>query len=252
MNSSIEETSKRLSLASMQTDMFRKNSLGIILVGSVAYSPNFNVSAKSDLDMLIVVEDLKGSLHHFVSDENERSALKNRFFDGYSVKKEENGISLSIHVLSNDAFDIISKCFVADIRVYRPKPKDEVYKLFGFEQNVYDYRIKNIPLFDLQGVRTIVPISFIYQDRYYLGIHRDKLLSNPIVLHQEGKFVDRKLEKLWSIIAQNLCDESKRLYGFVDANKMSIINMLAKRNRMSQSVIDSINDKQEFYVSKFK
>ena len=159
---------------------------------------------------------------------------------------------LSIHILSDDAFDIISKCFVADIRVYRPNPKPETYRLFGFEGNFYDYYIKNIELSDLKGVRTIVPISFISNDRYYLGIHRDKLLSNPVILFERDNYMTKKIDKTWQAVVQNLVDESKRIYRDFDLSRMNVLNALSRKDKMSQEVIQIVSDKTRYYVSQVR
>ena len=173
------ETRKRISLAERVTNQFKDISSGIILTGSVAYAPNFNVTDKSDLDMLVIVEKLKESVPNLFISEEDTEKLKNRFFDGYCFKKDIEKVPVSIHLLSSDAFDIICKCFVADIRVFRSNKKSGLYMLRGFDGREYPYTIKNIPL--EQGVRTIVPISFINKDKYFIGVHRDKLLSNPKV-----------------------------------------------------------------------
>ena len=251
MSDPVEETNKRLRLVDKEMQKFRNNSLGVILAGSVAYSPNLNVTDKSDLDLLVIVEDVKSTLPLIFYNEKEITALQRRFFEGYCVKSMSEDVPVSLHVLSEDAFDIISKCFVADIRVYRPGGKPGNYQLNGFEGNTYDYYIRNITLDDLDGVRTIVPISFIHKDRFYIGIHRDKLLSHPKILHGES-FVSAKLDKLWTVIVENLYDEARRLYSNLDLDKMNVLNALAKSNKMCPEVIASIKEKTEFYLSKLK
>ncbi|KYK24839.1 hypothetical protein AYK26_03080 [Euryarchaeota archaeon SM23-78] len=252
MSDPIRETKKRLLLAEHELEKFRNISLGAILAGSVAYSPNLNVTEKSDVDLVIIVKKLKPIIPILIEYKVEQDALQKRFFEGYCIKKEKEGVPISTHVLSEDSFDIISKCFVANIRVYRQGEKTGVYELKGFEGNTYSYKIKNIPLADLPGVRTIVPISFIHRDRYYIGIHRDKLLSNPIILYEKDEFVSRKIEKLWKMVAENLYDESMRLYSDIDISKMNILNALSKKEKMSPKVIETIKDKTNFYLSKIK
>lgn len=247
------ETKKRISLAERIADQFRDSSLGVVLTGSVAYAPNLNVTNKSDLDMIIVVEDLKKSIpNSFVSEENAKK-LKNRFFEGYCFKKETKGVPTSLHLLSRDAFDIICKCFVADIRVFRPDSKPGSYILKAFDGRDYTYQIKNIPLEEFcGGVRTIVPISFINKDRYFIGIHRDKLLSNPKVLHEQDEYVASKIDKLWTVIVENLIDESLRLQGKINLNKRNVLNALAKKDKMSDDIRSSIIDKMNFYLKRVK
>lgn len=245
----VKETQKRLDLAKQQAAAVSDIAIGIVVAGSVAYAPNLNVTEKSDLDLLVIAEDLKRAIPYISNDDKERTALANRFFEGYCVKRDVDGVPISLHFLSKDAFDIICKCFVADIRVYRENAKRGSYVLHGFDGQPYEYWINNIHLPDLAGVRTIVPVSFIGQDRYFVGIHRDKLLSNPVILHENEGFVTRGVDKLWSVVVENLRDESMRLYGAVDLAKMSVVNALAKRERMSSDTIQRIKEKTSAYLA---
>jgi len=251
MTNSEYETKKRLELAQKELERLKANSLGIFLAGSVAYAPNVMVNENSDLDLVVVVQSLKGTLENLNINSDVASKLKNRYFEGYCLKEEVDKVPVSIHFISSDAFDIISKCFVADIRVFRPKGKDDSYNLYGFERNVYNYVIKNIPLKEMQdGVRTIVPVAFINNDRYYLGVHRDKMLSNPIVFHDPFKVVSCGIERTWTNVTQQLRDESVRLYGGVDLSRMNVLNALAKRDMMNPDIVASIEDKTKLYLSR--
>tara|TARA_Y100000310_G_scaffold338612_1_gene428712 strand:+ start:805 stop:1560 length:756 start_codon:yes stop_codon:yes gene_type:complete len=248
MTNPVFETTRRLRLANRIVDKFRDLSIGIILAGSVAYSPNLNVTESSDVDILVITENLKRVLPFCIEDEEERKALEKRVFEGYCIKADQEGVPISVHVISKDAFDIISKCFVADIRVYRNEAKPGNYNLFGFERNCYKYSIKNISLEDLEGVRTIVPISFIHTDRYFIGIHRDKLLSNPRVMFDKDGFVADRIDTLWQVVVENLYDESRRIYSGLDLNQMNVLNALAKRDKMCPEVIEQIKDRTKFYL----
>ncbi|MBN1793307.1 hypothetical protein JW826_06505 [Candidatus Woesearchaeota archaeon] len=252
MGNPFEETKKRLRLAEEEANRYRDLSLCVILAGSVAYSPNHAVTESSDLDLIVVSADVKGMLSLLIEDSQELSALKNRFFEGYCLKRESQGIPVSIHLLSEDAFDIISKCFVSNMRVYRPKPKPEAYSLHGFDGAVYPYFIKNVSLPDLRGVRTIVPISFIYDDRYHLGIHRDKLLSNPKILCESEQHASARIDKLWAVVVENLYDEAHRLYGHLDLGRMNVLNALSRSHKMTPAVIAEITGKTSFYLSRLR
>jgi predicted nucleotidyltransferase len=238
---SLTEKTKRISIAKKELERFESTAIGVILAGSVAYSTDEHITPKSDIDLIIVAKEIRTYIDMFIEDELERKKLRNRFFEGYCFKKSVEDIPVSYHILSIDAFDIISKCFVADIRLYRQKPKEEEYSLFGFDGKQYNYWIKNIPLDEFEdGVRTIIPIGFINEDRYYLGIHRDKLISNPLILHDPKELIAKGINRLWRNISQILYDESMRLHGGLNLNKMNIINMLAKRQKMSQEVLTDI------------
>ena len=243
------ETKRRISLAEKVAEQYRDKSLGVVIVGSVAYAQNLSVTNKSDLDMIVVTEDLKSSIPESVP-EKIAGKLRNRFFEGYCFKEETEGVVVSTHLLSSDAFDIICKCFVSDIRVFRPDEKLGAYMLRGFDGEVYPYEIKNIPLEN--GFRTIVPIAFINRDKYFIGIHRDKLLSSPKVLHERDGYVTSGVDKLWGVIVENLKDESLRLQRGLDLSRRNVLNALAKKERMSDDVKASIEDKTSFYLRRVR
>lgn len=244
-----DETKRRITLAERVAEQYRDKSLGVIIAGSVAYAPNLSVTDKSDLDMVIITDDLKNSILDFVPEEV-AIGLRNRFFEGYCFKEDVEGVAVSTHLLSRDAFDVICKCFVSNIRVFRPDEKPGAYILRGFDGEVYPYKIKNIPLEN--GFRTIVPIAFINRDKYFIGIHRDKLLSSPKVLHEQEGYVTSGIDKLWRVIVENLKDESLRLQGELDLNRRNVLNALAKKEKMSDDVKASIEDKTDFYLRRVR
>jgi predicted nucleotidyltransferase len=247
-----EEMTKRTNLALEQLSLFRDFSDGIILVGSVAHAESSNITKNSDLDLIVIVEGVRKTLPVIMGDKEEQLALKNRFFEGYCLKKTEQDVPISLHVISKDAFDIICKCFVADIRVYRPKSKEESYSLRGFEGNSYEYHIKNIPLKELTGVRTIVPVAFIHDDRYFIGIHRDKLLSNPKILYEKNSLVTDGLNNMWQNVVQNLYDESMRQYTKIDLEKANILNTLYRRERMSEDSKNFVKEKTSYHINRVR
>jgi predicted nucleotidyltransferase len=252
MNDPEIETEKRLELAERKVCEFKDKTLGMVLTGSVAYSPNYKVNKESDVDLVLVVDNIKEFTPFVIEDKLEAKALENRVFEGYCLNKNEEGIPLSLHIINKDAFDIISKAFVEDIRVYRQSSKQGNYDLLGFEGNRYEYEIKNVPLDDLDGFRTIVPVSFISDDRYYLGIHRDKLLSNSLVLFEESNYISGRIDKLWRVMAENLKSEAMRLYGDLNLEKMNILNTLAKKDKMTPEAINLIKEKTAFYLHRIK
>jgi hypothetical protein len=245
------EAQKRFDLAEHLAADLRSIAKGIVLVGSVAHSPE-KVTAKSDLDLIVVVDDLYSVIDEITKDLAVRTALQNRFFDGYCVKRTLDEVSASIHFLSDDAFDIISKCNVADIRVYRANLKSEDYKLFGFEGQSYNYWIKNVGLRELPGARTIVPVSFINNDRYFIGIHRDKLLSKPRILYDSQNTVSTRIDKLWRTMARNLIAESNRLYGAIDLDKMNILNALSRKDKMSGEAKQFVIERTQKYIAQLR
>jgi len=249
METAILETLKRDRVIEIVLEELKNISNGIILTGSMAYGRDHHVHTNSDIDIVIVVDDLKRVIPYFFDNKIIADALSHRFFEGYCMKRLYNNIEISYHILTKDAFDIITKCFVADIRVYRPSPKEGQYVLKGFEGNTYKYNIKNKHLPDLHGgVRTIVPIGFMNDDRYYMGVYRDKLICCSKVLYDPTGDIRTGIEKLWENIVRNLIDESIRLYKIIDLTKMNIFNALAKNMSLTQDCCDNIHKKTLKYV----
>lgn len=117
----------------------------------------------------------------------------------------------------------------------------------GFEGNDYPYKIKHKDL-DGLGIRITVPISFIKGGRYFNGVHRDKLLSNVKILYDSGSFAKENINSLWKNVSMFLYNESMRLYGKIDLNKMNILNSLVKKDRMSPEVKEFIINKTKNYI----
>ncbi len=243
------EAQKRFDLAERLSVELAPHSKSVILVGSVAHSPE-KVTIKSDVDLLVIIEDLASVICKVPINVAARDALKNRVFDGYCTKEVVEDVPVSIHFLSDDAFDVITKCNVADIRVYRPDPKEGDYKLLGFEGQEYPYWIKNVSLREMGGSRTIVPVSFIAKDRYYIGIHRDKLLSMPRIMYDRDGNLPGHIDTLWVNVVRNLIAESKRLYGVVDLKRMSVWNALSRKDKMSAETKANIMEKTRDTIAK--
>ena len=243
----MSEAQKRLDLVDRFATELALSSKGVILVGSVAHSPE-KVIDTSDIDLLVIVDDLASMICKVPVSATARNALQNRVFDGYCTKEAVEDVPVSIHFISDDAFDVITKCNVADIRVYRPDPKPGSYQLLGFEGQEYDYWIKNVGLLEMPGSRTVVPVSFIANDRYYIGIHRDKLLSLPRIMRDPTGTLPGRIDKLWTIVVRNLVAESNRRYGTVDLERMSVWNALSRKDKMSGEAKTRITDRTKDYV----
>jgi len=249
MANPITETRKRLDLAQEVTERFQKDSLGIILAGSVAYSPNLHVRPDSDVDLVVITEDIgKAILSEFVRDKSILKSLEYRYFDGFCFKEEHDGVDVSLHFFNPFSFGIITNIYIGDLRVYRQKAKEGSYGLLNFEGGMYDYWIKNIKI--KEGFRTIVPSAFLHNDTFHLGIHKDKLLSNAVILHETGSFISKQLEFLWQGIARYLRDEGMRLEEKIDLGKRNILNALSRKDKMSDDIKNGIQAKTLFYLQK--
>ena len=81
------ETRKRLKLIDDFVKEIKDDVVGIILVGSTAYAPNVNVRKDSDIDIIVVYDDIKKCAADYF---NEAEYLENETYDGYLVKRHEN------------------------------------------------------------------------------------------------------------------------------------------------------------------
>jgi hypothetical protein len=223
---------------------------GALLVGSMAYGRASAVTEASDIDLLFFSDRFK-DIAQAISSEQLSMTLQTRYVDGLCLKMERENVPISVHLFSERAGGIIANCFVADIRVLRPGGKAGSYLLKGFEGQSYEYVIKNIALPEAPSYcRTIVPVGFISNDRYYLGIHRDKILSAPKALIDQGGFCDHLIDASWRVTCENLIDESYRLLGGVDTTRLSVTNALAKFDRMDAESRAQITKRMSFGIER--
>ena len=96
----------------------------------------------------------------------------------------------------------------------------------------------------------VLPISFCLEEKMYIGIHRDKLLSNPQILYEDQKYVTNQIETLWEKMTLFLKNESLYFLGKVDLNQINILNALHRKENMTPEVIQSIKDKTKFYLER--
>lgn len=263
MFDSVYETKRRLEIADKIFESYADYVKSGFIVGSVSYGYNTQVRPDSDLDLIFITERLKSILPILFKEYPvEQKALSNRYFDGYCQKYKLDGVDISIHVLSFDALEVVAKAFIANLRLYRnEKKKAEEYCLKGFSGQDFHYHIKTINLPDLSGVRTIVPVSFLDSkeiqekgtghDRFYIGVHRHKLLTKPRVLKDDG-ILEVAVDKLWDLMVEILVDESRRIIGKIDLNQMSILRAMIKNEKFNQDILDYINDRTRFHLNMLK
>ncbi|MGE0793497.1 MAG: hypothetical protein AB7V77_04950 [Candidatus Woesearchaeota archaeon] len=251
---SINEALKRRKIADTFVKNFSDISKGVILAGSVAYGPINSVRADSDLDLLIFTSHpLKEVLPIFIPDNEEVEALKRHRFDGLCLKKYEQNIPISLHIFDDVGLFNIAKSYVTNLHVYRTSAKAGGYLLNNFLENEsYNYFIKSITYPDIKGSRTMVPVMFRYEDKHYLGIHRDKIISGSKILLDTNKEIAEAVDSVWNNVAETLVDEAYRHNGKLDLDKMNILNALARKDRFDEQVTKDILNKTEEYVAKFK
>ena len=222
-------------------DEYRELSSGIILTGSLAYANSSTLNSQSDVDLVLITEDFRETLMHFQKDSQVTRLDECRYFEGCALSTEVDGKKVSIHILRHDVFEMVASAFVADLRMFRPVAKSKPYVLGNFLGERYDFKTTNVKLEDCDGYRTIIPIGFISEDKYYFGIHRDKFLSSPVVLHGE-KLVAALLEKHWKKVTDIYQRERARI-GPTAAFQKSLV----KFERYSEDTKSQIGEKLKFY-----
>ena len=96
MKKSIHETEKRLSIAKEFNEKMKKSTLGIVMIGSVAYAPNHAVNKDSDLDLIVVYEDINNCIDLYFQDPDEQKHLQESDYDGFLVKRKMNGVAVRV------------------------------------------------------------------------------------------------------------------------------------------------------------
>lgn len=136
MGSATEETTKRLRLAEAFVENVRESTLGVIMVGSVAYAANENVREDSDLDLVVVYKDVKDSIPVYFKNDSERDYLLSQTYDGFLAKRKMEGVPVSIHNIGYRTLEKISETGYNHLEYYRQAAKDVPYRdVFRLVQN---------------------------------------------------------------------------------------------------------------------
>lgn len=251
MSDAKEETKKRLSIAAEFNRKMQGTTLGIILVGSVAYSPNENVTEKSDLDLLVVYENLNDCVDLYFKDPKEREHLKSEKYDGFQVKRKIDGVDVSIHNLSISALEKIARASFEDLYFYRQSAKDIVYYSKDFDGDRHPFRVKSVPIAGLMGVKRIDPVAFEKNSNFVLGNDIDKIMSAGMLLHDEDGRVNTCIEDLWDNMACRMIEHYKNREKVLDIETVDMAPLLHRHERFSQPVKNSLKEKTKNSVRKF-
>jgi hypothetical protein len=123
MHNSKKETQKRLAIASEYSDRMKTTSVGIILVGSVAYAPNDNVRPDSGLDLIIINDDLQDNITDHFNRQSEIQHILTNDYDGYQAKDAVQTIPVSYHQITKEALTSIANAEPGAVHYYRPEAK---------------------------------------------------------------------------------------------------------------------------------
>lgn len=237
----LEETYKRLKAAKELAQIVIPSE-AVLLAGSVAYSPNYNVTPKSDLELICIVED--------------QDALKNPFIRGAAAQHLSSGkadiyktslfgyeFPINLIFWTSPFFERVCSDldFESGTRFSKEDLSGKKIQLRGFHGQGIEVSCKSTKTNG--GYITKYPVHRIEQNLYYFaGVPVENLLANPQLLEGDKGYVDRHIHTFWSIIGERCSHE----YGGADDNPF-IENLLLRKDRMSWSFLKSLMEKESYY-----
>jgi len=227
---------------------------GEFLVGSTVYAEEKDLSEKSDLDIICVVE--KRNLRKFLETEYLKGlissdvafeVLDKKIADYFVLKTYINNILLSIDVLTPDFFRKICNINLASqMNTYLSskfgnEPQVGEYSVFDFNGILYKIKKENS---EYQGGHVIkLPLFFIKNGEYVYGIPTIKYITNRICI-DKSKMIRSCIQNL----IKNLIRRLEKEHPGIDKEEKEIrfINLLRGRNKFPanyrQSIINELNE----------
>lgn len=255
------ETQKRLKLVKDFSKEIKNDVLGIILVGSTAYAPNVNVRKDSDIDIIVVYEDIKKCASDYF---DESDYLEQEAYDGYLVKRHENighkvdlksknydDINLSIHNINFSALQKISYGNYETLAYYRQSQKGTTYHSKDFDGNDYPFKPECISVLGQKGERRIDSIAFQSpQGDYVLGNDMDKLLSGAKVIYDKDGRMEKILDTLWLNVTKKLIEHRRKKMQDINPDRENIAPLLFRYEKFSDKIKQDIKNKTRQYILK--
>ena len=236
MKNSINETLKRLSIAKEFNKKMKKTTVGIIIIGSVAYAPNHSVNPDSDLDLIVVYEDIKDCIDLYFKSDSEKQHLREAEYDGFLVKRKMNGVAVSIHNISAGALDKIAMTGYQSLVYYRQSAKNITYYSKDFDENNHPFKVKSVPVKGQMGVQRIDPIAFERDGHFVMGNDIDKLLSNAVILHDKHGRITDSIERLWENMAIRMIEHFQKKGVDLPVKQADLGKYLCRYDRFSRKV----------------
>lgn len=245
MASAQAETAKRLKLAQEFTQNVKDSSLGVIMVGSVAYAANENVSEKSDLDLVVVYSNVKDCIPLYFERNKEQGHLHGEDYDGYLVKRNIKSIPVSIHNISYNTLEKVSNAQYEYLSYYRQTAKDIAYRNKDFDGVAHEYYIQSIPIHGQMGVRRLDPVAFEVDEKFVIGNDMDKFLSAGTILHDTDGLLDACIERLWRNTTLRMAEHYKKKNIKLDIYQSDLSKSLCRSERFSCATKDNIKQRTQ-------
>lgn len=191
--------------------------IGEFLVGSLVYAPEGNLSERSDLDIVCIVEN--GKLKDFLESKHLNGlikydiaydVLKNKISDYLVLKLYIDGVLLSVDIISPNFFKKICGCNLKESKrsfksyKFGNEPQMNQYESTEFIGETHYIQKKDL---EYSGGHSIeLPLFFIFGDKYSPGIPSIKYITNKIFIDTKN-FISENIDDLYSNIIERLIYE---------------------------------------------
>lgn len=247
------DADRRKTVTDCFVNKMRDKCQGIILVGSTAYANDSEIKEKSDIDVIVVYDNIKDCIPAYFSGKAEEKHLENSSYDGYLVKKtmsiDGTKIALSIHNLSYEALQRISYGNTETLAYYRQSHKDITYYSKDFDGENHPFRTPSYPIDGLEGERRIDSIAMDFDGKYVIGNDMDKLMSGAkVLLDTDGK-VQQCIDDLWRNVARKMTEHHLTRNTGIDPRCQNLAEMLVRYERFSAETVAECRDKTLYGVN---
>lgn len=238
---SAEDLEKRNRALHCTVNQLKDRCKGIILVGSLAYGDKEEITHKSDIDLIVVYDDIKNCIDRYFKDEAEASHLRSNSYDGYLTKQTANidgeKIPVSIHNLNFNALQRISYGNNETLAYYRQNRKNVTYYSQDFDGINHAFVTPARPISGLNGERRIDSISMEFDNKYVIGNDMDKLLSGAKILKDYDGQIKDCIDTLWDNLTLRLVEHCYKHQIDLNKENRNIGELLVRRPRFSDQTL---------------
>jgi predicted nucleotidyltransferase len=180
----------------------REWSRAFVVMGSLVLMPG-EKTAKSDVDVLVLVDSLAPSLKHIpglseAARKDAYSLLKHHEIDAVSTKKICYGTLVSFSVFDVRTFMRIAELALGEISYYRTTSNQKRIEIRSFDGSSLMSEL--LPVQSGTGYIVSEPCVVLANSRTYLGIFPDAILSLVHVCYDDGSF-STFYDRIWSAVA---------------------------------------------------
>lgn len=220
-----QEAQKRKDFAEEINEKIRDMTKAVIIVGSVAFSPD-KVSPESDLDMVCILDFKKIDFKEFYSRLNQefeplitKHAAEGKF-NNFSIVWEVPGFEVGLHLWDITAFENVINLKNPNI-IFKRKNWKKEFKSTALAETLYNLKGEKKtfekPYEEVEGGQLIqFPAYFEDESGFYPGIQLCNLILNPVILSEEDKYASDGIKSF----KENLKKK------FADAENISFYNAL--------------------------